>query len=195
MIKSVCVYCSSSDKVHPVYYEAANAMGCALAQHGLRLVYGAGKTGLMGAVADAALKAGGEVVGVIPTFFNTPALVHQNLSTLEVVETMHERKARLVELADAFVALPGGFGTFEEFFEIVTWSQIGLHTKPIGLLNADGYYDPLLKMVEHAYAEGMIYSEHRQLFVHASQVEDLLEALNNHQRPEGLERWTQRTDD
>lgn len=194
MINTICVYCSSSDKVRPIYYEAAKDMGRALARHGLRLVYGAGKTGLMGAVADAALQAGGEVVGVIPAFFNTPALVHQRLSTLEVVETMHERKARLVELADAFVALPGGFGTFEEFFEIVTWSQIGLHAKPIGLLNAGGYYDPLLKMVEHAYAEGMIYAEHRQLFVHARQVEELLEALNNHERPLGLERWTQRTD-
>lgn len=194
MIKTICVYCSSSDKVRSIYYEAAHAVGRALARRGLRLVYGAGKTGLMGAVADATLQAGGEVVGVIPTFFNTPALVHQGLSTLEVVETMHERKARLVELADAFIALPGGFGTFEEFFEIVTWSQIGLHAKPIGLLNADGYYDPLLKMVEHAYAEGMIYAEHRQLFVHSRQVDELLEALNNHQRPEGLERWTQRTD-
>lgn len=195
MIKTICVYCSSSDKVRPIYFEAAHAMGRTLAQHGLRMVYGAGKTGLMGAVADAALQAGGEVVGVIPAFFNTPALVHQGLSTLEVVETMHERKARLVELADAFVALPGGFGTFEEFFEIVTWSQIGLHAKPIGLLNADGYYDPLLKMVEHAYAEGMIYAEHRQLFVHARLSEELLDALKNHQRPVGLERWTQRTDD
>lgn len=195
MIKTVCVYCSSSDKVRSTYIEAAHAMGRALARRGLRLVYGAGKTGLMGAVADAALQAGGEVVGVIPAFFNTPALVHSGLSTLEVVETMHERKARLVELADGFVALPGGFGTFEEFFEIVTWSQIGLHSKPIGLLNAGGYYDPLLKLVEHAYAEGMIYAEHRQLFVHAGQVDELLDALSSHKLPEGLERWTQRPDD
>jgi len=164
-------------------------MGALLAQRGLQLAYGAGKTGLMGAVADGALQAGGEVLGVIPEMFNTPQLVHTGLTRLEVVESMHSRKARLAQIADAFIALPGGFGTFEEFFEILTWAQIGLHSKPIGLLNAQRYFDPLLEMVAHACQEGMIYDIHRSLFVHAEQPHALLDALQDHHTPEGLESW------
>ena len=192
MIQSVCVYCGSSDRVSEAYRAAARQMGAALAQRGLRLVYGAGKTGLMGAVADGALAVGGQVTGVITTQFNTPALVHSGLTSLEVAETMHIRKARMADLADAFIALPGGYGTLDEFFEILTWAQIGLHSKPIGLLNALGYFEPLLAMIKHAENEGMIYSEHQALFVHADDPHSLLNSLTAHQPPEGLERWVNR---
>lgn len=171
------------------YLHAAFQIGAAIARRGLRLVYGAGKTGLMGAVADGALQAGGQVIGVIPELFNTPGLAHAHLSQLEVVENMHQRKARLVELADAFIALPGGFGTFEELFEVLTWAQIGLHSKPIGLFNTQGYFNALLAMVAHAQAEGMIYAEHSRLFVHADTPEALLDALDQHSPPPNLERW------
>lgn len=192
MIRSVCVYCGSSDRAKEGYRQAALEMGAALAQRGLRLVYGAGKTGLMGAVADGVLAAGGEVTGVITVQFNTPALVHSGLTSLEVAETMHTRKARMANIADAFVVLPGGYGTFDEFFEILTWAQIGLHTKPIGLLNALNYFNPLLAMIEHAKNEGMIYSEHQSLFVHADDPHTLLDAMHAHQPPDGLERWVKR---
>ncbi len=191
-MKSVCVYCGSSDKMHQDYLEAARQMGAALAERDLQLLYGAGRTGLMGALADGALEAGGEVIGIIPAIFNTPQLAHRGLTRLEVVEFMHQRKTRLAELADAFIALPGGYGTFEEFFEILTWAQIGLHSKPIGLLNSHHYFGPLLAMVEHARAEGFIYDEHRALFTWAESPAVLLDALASHRPPEGLERWLRR---
>jgi uncharacterized protein (TIGR00730 family) len=191
-MKSVCVYCGSSDKMHQDYLEAARQMGAALAERDLQLLYGAGRTGLMGALADGALEAGGEVIGIIPAIFNTPQLAHRGLTRLEVVESMHQRKTRLAELADAFIALPGGYGTFEEFFEILTWAQIGLHSKPIGLLNSHHYFGPLLAMVEHARAEGFIYDEHRALFTWAESPAVLLDALASHRPPEGLERWLRR---
>jgi uncharacterized protein (TIGR00730 family) len=191
-MKTICVYCGSSDKIHPEYLEAARSMGAAIARRGLELVYGAGSTGLMGALADSALEAGGVVTGVIPGYFNTPQLAHAGLTRLEIVETIHQRKARMAEIADAFVALPGGFGTLEELFEILTWGQIGLHSKPVGLLNVRSYYDPLLVLVEHARAEGFIYSEHRALFTHAAEPDALLDALMNHVPPQGLGRWLTR---
>lgn len=193
-LKSICIYCGSSDKLHPDYLEAARQTGIAIARRGIQLVYGAGSTGLMGAVADGALHGGGEVIGIIPEYFNTPELAHRGLTRLEVVETIHQRKARLADLAGAFVALPGGYGTFEELFEILTWAQIGLHTKPIGLLNTRHYFDPLLALVEHARREGFIYAEHRALFTHAEQPGALLDALENHRHPPGLERWLTRQD-
>jgi hypothetical protein len=193
-MKSICVYCGSADKLRPEYLAAARQMGATIAQNGLELWYGAGSTGLMGAVADGALQAGGRVVGVIPELFNTPRLAHPGLTRLEVVATMHERKDRLARAADAFVALPGGYGTFEELFEILTWSQIGLHQKPVGLLNVLGYFDPLLFMVEHARREGFIYAEHRALLLHSEQPQALLDAVNLYQPPAGLERWLTRED-
>jgi len=193
-MKSVCVYCGSADNMDPVYLDAAYEMGAAIANHGLRLIYGAGSTGLMGAVADGALGAGGEVIGVIPRLFNTPTLAHSKLSHLEVVEDIHIRKARMIELAEAFVALPGGFGTLEELFEVLTWAQIGLHQKPIGLLNTCNYFDSLLTFVEHARVEGFIYTEHRALFTHTDRPEALLDALVNHKYPSGLDRWLTRED-
>ncbi len=142
-MNSICVYCGSSDKIKPAYLEGATQMGRAIAGRGLQLWYGAGSTGLMGAVANGALEAGGEVIGVIPSLFHTPELAHTGLTRLEVVDSMHQRKERLANQAEAFIALPGGFGTFEELFEILTWAQIGLHHKPVGLLNTLHYYDPL----------------------------------------------------
>ncbi len=194
MLSCVTVYCGSADGLHPEYYQAAYEMGQALATRGITLVYGAGKTGLMGAVADGALAAGGEVVGVIPEGLNTPQLAHAGLTRLEVFATIHQRKARMSELAEAFIALPGGYGTFDELFETLTWAQIGLHQKPIGLLNARGYYDPLLAMVDHARSEGFIYAEHRSLLCSSSQPEKLLSELEAFRLPDGLERWVNRPD-
>lgn len=194
-LRTLCVYCGSSDRVHSDYLQAAREMGAAAARRGLDIVYGAGSTGLMGAVANGAIQAGGRVIGVIPEYFNTPQLAHNGLARLEVVDTIHTRKARLVELGDAFIALPGGYGTFEEFFEVLTWAQIGLHRKPVGLLNVNGYFSPLLEMVEHARREGFIYDEHRSLFSACDEPESLLDALTNHQHPDGLERWLTRDDE
>lgn len=192
MLKTICVYCGSADHVHPEYMDAARETGVVIAARGLTLVYGAGSTGLMGAVANGSLEAGGEVIGVIPEYFNTPTLAHPKLSRLEVVENIQQRKARMAELADAFIALPGGYGTLEEFFEILAWAQIGLHSKPIGLLNTRNYYAPLLSLVEHAKSEGFIYAEHRTLFDIADQPETLLDHLAHYQPPEGLDRWLTR---
>lgn len=191
-MRSICVYCGSSDHLKEEYLRAAYNMGRTIARRGLQLWYGAGSTGLMGAVADGALEAGGEVIGVIPEMFYTPQLCHTGLTRLEIVETMHARKKRLAEVSDGFIALPGGFGTFEEFFEILTWAQIGLHSKPVGLLNILEYYDPLLVMVEHARVEGFIYEEHRILFTSCSDPDLLLDKLGSYQPPDGLERWLTR---
>ena len=191
-MRSICVYCGSSDKANPAYLNAAYEMGAVIAARGLQLVYGAGGTGLMGAIANGALENGGEVIGVLPEIFNTPTLAHNGLTRLEIVENMHQRKARLAELADAFIALPGGYGTLEELFEILTWAQIGLHQKPVGLLNVRRYFDPLLELVEKASSEGFIYQEHRGLFTSGDDPNSLLEAMLNHNPPAGLERWLTR---
>jgi uncharacterized protein (TIGR00730 family) len=192
LMKSVCVYCGSSDKMRDAYLQAARQMGKAIARRGLIMNYGAGSTGMMGAVADGALETGGEVIGVIPSMFATPTLMHNGLSKLEVVENMHARKQRLVDMSDAFIAIPGGFGTFEELFEILTWSQIGLHTKPVGMLNAYGYFNPLLAAIDYARKEGFMYAEHHSLFVVDAQPEGLLDKLENFQYPTGMDRWLTR---
>jgi uncharacterized protein (TIGR00730 family) len=191
-MKTVCVYCGSSDKMSEDYLACARQMGAVIAKRKMTLAYGAGSTGMMGAVADGALQAGGEVVGVIPEMFATPALMHNGLTRLEIVENMHIRKQRLVDLSDGFIALPGGYGTFEEFFEILTWAQIGLHTKPVGLLNSMCYFDPLVYAIEHARKEGFMYAEHRSLFVCAEQPVSLLDQMEQYQSPRGLERWLTR---
>lgn len=190
--KTICVYCGSADGLSSVYLEAAYQMGQVLAQAGLNIVYGAGRTGLMGAVADGALQAGGQVTGVTPVLMNTPQLIHSGLTKLEVVENIHQRKARMSELADAFIALPGGYGTFEELFETLTWAQIGLHQKPIGLLNTNRYYDPLLALVQHALNQGFIYAEHRTLLVSAGEPQELLRLLRQYELPDHLDRWLNR---
>lgn len=191
-MKTVCVYCGSSDKMSDAYLNSARQMGAAIARRRLIMAYGAGCTGMMGAVADGALEAGGEVIGVIPEMFATEALMHTRLTRLEIVDSMHTRKQRLVDISDAFIALPGGYGTFEELFEILTWAQIGLHHKPVGLLNAQQYFDPLISAIEHARVEGFMYAEHRSLFVCDEQPNSLLDLLVQYQYPQGMEKWLTR---
>ena len=162
-LHTVCVFCGSSLGVRPEYAAAAQAMGRAIAARGWTLVYGAGNVGLMGALADSALAAGGAVVGIIPEHLVQWEVAHQGLTRLEIVHSMHERKARMADLSDAFIALPGGLGTFEELFEILTWSQLGLHRKPFGLLNTAGYYDPLLALLDTGVRERFLRPEHRAM--------------------------------
>ncbi|HWQ04487.1 MAG TPA: TIGR00730 family Rossman fold protein [Longilinea sp.] len=188
----MCVYCGSADGIHPDYYRGAAEMGIFLANKGIRLIYGAGKTGLMGALADGSLSAGGEVIGVVPENLNSAILIHANLTQLEIVQDIQQRKARMNELADALVALPGGYGTFDELFEALTWAQIGLQRKPIGLLNIRGYFYPLLAMVERALEEKFIYPEHRKILAIEDTPAGLIQALENYSYPENMDRWVKR---
>ncbi len=189
-MKSICVFCGSSDTVHEGYKTAAYQMGVTLAQNGIRLVYGGGKTGLMGEVANGALSAGGEVIGVIIPSMNTPALAHTNLTRMEVTPEMRSRKARMHELSEGFIALPGGFGTWDELFETITTSQTGEHEKPVGLLNTKNYYAPLLAAIDHAVTEGFVFEEHRQAVSLESDPVKLLEAMRNYNHPhEAVKRW------
>jgi hypothetical protein len=192
MIERVCVFCGSSDGVAAPYLDTARSMGAVLARRGLTLVYGGGGTGLMGALADGVLDHGGHVIGIMPRLFDTPVLRHGRVQDLRVVDSMHDRKATMIELSDAFAALPGGFGTMEELFEVLTWAQIGLHARPVGLLNHNDYFHSLLEWMDRAAAEGFIYPEHRGLYVHAEEAEALLDQLAAYQPPAGLERWMTR---
>lgn len=191
-LTSICVYCGSADGLAPVYVSAAEETGRLLAENHIRLVYGAGKTGLMGAVADGALRAHGDVVGVVPENLNTPQLIHAGLTQLDVTPDIHTRKARMSALADAFIALPGGYGTLDELFETLTWAQIGIHQKPVGILNTNRYYDPLLEMIKRAEAEKFIYAEHLCLLVIDDDPGKLLAKIMQYQHPEGLDRWVNR---
>jgi uncharacterized protein (TIGR00730 family) len=183
-----CVFCGSNHGVRPAYRAAAEELARLLAARGHGIVYGGGSVGLMGRLADAALAEGGEVIGVIPETLATKELAHAGLSQMHVVGSMHARKALMAELADAFVAMPGGFGTFEELLEIVTWAQLGIHRKPIGVLNVAGYYGPLVQLVEHACREGLIRDENRGLFVIADEPAALLERMAG-QRPPAVPKW------
>jgi uncharacterized protein (TIGR00730 family) len=187
--RRICVFCGSSPGVNPAYAEAARHLGRTLAGRGIGLVYGGGSVGLMGVMADAALAAGGQVIGVIPRALQLRELGHAGLSELHVVGSMHERKAKMAELADAFVAMPGGMGTLEEFAEILTWAQLGLHAKPIGVLNVAGYFDGLRALVEQGIAERFIHPGYRVLLTYAADVDDLLEALARWQPPAGFRKW------
>ncbi len=190
--RSICVYCGSADGLSVDYITAAFQMGELIARAKMTLVFGAGKTGLMGALADGALRAGGTVIGVVNEQLNQPQLIHAGLSRLDVVPDIHQRKARMSALADAFIALPGGYGTLDELFETLTWVQIGLHKKSIALLNTNHYFDPLLNLIDHALQEGFIYSEHRQLLLAADSPAGVLEELARFELPQGLERWVNR---
>ncbi|HLY39456.1 MAG TPA: TIGR00730 family Rossman fold protein, partial [Candidatus Binatia bacterium] len=159
-MRRVCVFCGSNVGGRDVYAATARALGAALARAGIGLVYGGGSVGLMGLLADAVLAGGGEVIGVIPRALATREIAHHGLADLRIVESMHERKALMTELADAFVALPGGFGTLEELLEVVTWAQLGLHAKPIAVLNVAGYFDGLIALFEHAIAERFVHPGH-----------------------------------
>jgi uncharacterized protein (TIGR00730 family) len=176
-IASVCVYCASSTGTDPRYGEAADAVGTLLARSGIRLVYGGGTVGLMGRVANAAMAAGGEVVGVIPRGLFEREVEHRGITELIEVTSMHERKQLMFDLADAFVALPGGLGTLEELAEVTTWAQLGIHGKPIAVLDLLGFWRPLLDWIDHAMALGLIREKHRGLIVPVASVEDLLPAL------------------
>jgi hypothetical protein len=178
-MKRFCVFCGSSAGARDDYTRAAQALAAAMARRGLGLVYGGGNVGLMGKIADAMLQAGGEVIGVIPQSLVAREVAHRGLTELRVVDTMHQRKALMNELSDGFIAMPGGFGTFEEFFEIVTWSQLGIHLKPSGLLNVSGYYDPLLKMLDHAVAERFVRPAHRELVIADDDADRLLQRLTD----------------
>jgi len=182
-LNSLCVFCGSNPGASPAYAEAAARLGRTLAGRGLNLVYGGGRVGLMGVVADAALAAGGTVTGVIPEALATRELAHAALSDLQVVGSMHERKARMSELADGFIALPGGIGTLEEWFEVWTWSQLGFQPKPCGLLNVAGYYDHLLAFLDHMTAERFLTDVHRGMAVVDDDPERLLDRLAAWQPP------------
>ena len=187
-LKRVCVFCGSSPGVRPGYAAAAREMGTRLAERGIGVVYGGGKVGLMGVVADAAMAAGGEVIGVIPEGLMAREVGHAGVTELRVVRTMHERKALMAELSDAFVALPGGFGTWEEYFEVLTWAQLGIHPKPCGLLNVEGYYGALLAMMDHAATEGFVRPEHRASVLEAAEPARMLELLAAFRAP-AVPRW------
>ena len=177
-MQRICVFCGSQVGVNGLYQQAATVLGQLLVRHGYGLVYGGGHVGLMGVIADAVLASGGEVIGVIPESMVARELAHMGLTQLQVVPGMHARKARMAELADAFIALPGGYGTFEELFEVITWAQLGMHRKPIGLLNVAGYFNALKALVDQAIAEGFIRAEHWHLFTMADDANTLLEMLN-----------------
>jgi uncharacterized protein (TIGR00730 family) len=177
-IQSVCVYCGSSNRVDEVYKNLAREVGTALAQHGLQIIYGGGHVGLMGMVADSALKAGGKVVGIIPEHIRAREVQHTSLTELHVVDNMHTRKRMMVERADAFIILPGGFGTLDEAFEILTWKQLGLHNKPIIIHNVNGFWDPLLVLIDHLIASGFAQSSNRTFYSVTSTIDELFTALS-----------------
>ena len=187
-MRRVCVFCGSSLGSNPAYADAARRLGEAVARRRLGLVYGGGSVGLMGVVADAALAAGGEVVGVIPGALERRELAHRGLTRLHVVGSMHERKARMAELSDAFVALPGGLGTLEELAEVLTWAQLGLHRKLCALLDAGGYWRPLTAFLDHAVAERFVRPEHRAMLLVEEDPEALLDRLSRF-RPPAVQRW------
>jgi uncharacterized protein (TIGR00730 family) len=176
-MERICVFCGSSSGARPSYAKAARDLGIALACRGIALVTGGGSVGLMGAVADAALEAGGEAIGVIPETLVARELAHPRLTELRVVRSMHERKATMTELSDAFVTLPGGFGTLDEMCEVLTWTQLGIHAKPCGILNVDGYFDPLLAFLDRAVQEGFLLADHRALLLEETEPQRLLSRL------------------
>jgi uncharacterized protein (TIGR00730 family) len=191
-LKRLCVFAGSSGGARPAYRTAAESLGRELARRDIELVYGGAHVGLMGAVADAVLTAGGRVIGVIPSSLVAKEVAHHGLTDLRVVSSMHERKALMADLSDGFLALPGGWGTWEELFEVLTWAQLGLHRKPCGVLNVDGYFDGLLAFVEHAVAEGFVRREHGQMLLVALEPVALLDQLASYQAPV-VEKWLDRT--
>jgi uncharacterized protein (TIGR00730 family) len=189
MMRRVCVFCGSNVGGRPEYAAAARGFAAAAAARGLGLVYGGGNVGLMGVVADAALAAGGEVIGVIPSALKGRELAHAGLTRLHVVTTMHERKALMADLSDAFAALPGGVGTLEELFEVVTWAQLGIHAKPVGLLNTAGYFDGLLSFLDHLVAQRFVKEKHRALVRVAAEPGPLLDLLLRAPPPPPEPKW------
>ncbi len=192
LIRTLCVYCGSSTGHDPAYGEAARALGRQMAERGLSLVYGGGHVGLMGMIADAVLDAGGEVTGVIPSALMDAEVGHERLTRLHVVNDMHERKALMAELADGFIALPGGIGTLEELFEVMTWLQLGYHAKPVGLLNVLGFYDALLGFLDQQRDAGFLRAEHRALLIADNAPASLLQRMQAFDMPEGVSVFSRR---
>jgi uncharacterized protein (TIGR00730 family) len=190
-MRRVCVFCGSNVGAHPAYADAAEAMGALLARRQVGIVYGGGNVGLMGVLANAALAAGGEVIGVVPQALADREIAHAGLTQLHVVDSMHTRKAMMADLSDAFVAMPGGVGTFEEFFEAVTWTQLGLHRKPCGLLNVNAFYSPLAAFIDLAVSEGFIKPVHRAAIVVDDDAERLLDTLATLRLPD-VPKWIRR---
>jgi hypothetical protein len=189
--KRVCVFAGSNTGVRAEYREAAVGLGRVLAERGLVLVYGGARVGLMGSVADAVLASGGQAIGVIPEALVAKEVAHRGLTELRIVPSMHERKALMSDLADAFLALPGGWGTWEEFFEVLTWAQLGLHRKPCGLLNVLGYFDPLLSFVDHSIQEGFVRREYRSMICVDTAPHAVLDRLSAYQAPV-VQKWIER---
>jgi len=191
MIRRICVFCGSNTGSDPAYTHAARALGALLARDGIGLVYGGGSVGLMGELADAVLRAGGEVIGVIPHALWAREVGHRGLTDLRIVETMHDRKALMADLADAFIALPGGLGTLEEIFEIWTWSQLGLHAKPVGFLDVNGFFTPLMQFLDRAARERFLKEAHRAIAVVDADAERLLRRFDEWTPPR-VEKWITR---
>ena len=187
-IKKICVYCGSSPGRNPAYSDAASALANELCARGIGLVFGGGAVGVMGVVADAMLKTGGEVVGVIPKALAKKEVAHYGLSELHVVASMHERKAMMAELADGFIALPGGWGTLEEIFEMLTWAQLGFHEKPCGLLNIEGYYDDLIGFLENSFEQKFVKELYRPLLMKADKPAVLLDQFSGYKAPK-VRKW------
>lgn len=189
MLQRICVFCGSNPGHNGAYQQAATELGRLLAAEGIGLVYGGGRVGIMGTLADAALAGGGQVIGILPAAMNRPGIPHPGLTELHIVDSMHNRKATMIALSDAFIALPGGMGTLDELFETLTLSQLGYQPKPIGILNVAGYYDPLLVMIEHAIEHGFVRPQHRGIFAVAEDPAILLSELRRFLHPAGS-KWT-----
>lgn len=182
-IKRISVFCASSTGHDGIWMSEAQLLGAYLAKQGITLVYGGGRVGLMGAIADAAMAHGGEVIGVIPHFLNSKEVAHTGITQLIPVETMHERKLRMSELCEGIIALPGGFGTMEELFEMITWAQLGLHRKPVGLLNSNGFYDHLIAFIGQMVDLGFLKKENQDMLLVGNTIEDLLDKMENYEAP------------
>ena len=191
MSKSICIYCGSSPGDDPVYMAAARSIGTLIAEQGHKLVYGGGHVGLMGAAADAALSAGGEVIGVIPQDILDKEVGHGGVTELITVNSMHERKMKMASLSDCFIALPGGIGTLEEIIEVLTWSQLGFHTKACGVLNVNGFFDPLFQLLNHMVEHRFLKQEHREQLLCAGQADEILAAVLSHDGV-SIDKWMDR---
>lgn len=188
MIKRICVFCGSRTGVRPAYLHAARQTGSLIAQRGYELVYGGGHVGLMGAIASSAMENGGKVIGIIPKALADVEIAHEGLTELRIVNTMHERKAMMADLADAFIALPGGYGTLEELCEIITWGQLGIHRKPFGILNVEGYYDGLMHFFNFATEEGFVHPTEREVITSSDDIDALITQLENY-TPVTFNKW------
>ncbi|MBT2572794.1 TIGR00730 family Rossman fold protein [Bacillus sp. ISL-51] len=190
-MKTICVFAGSNPGGNEEYKRKATELGAYMAEQGIGLVYGGSRVGLMGAVADALMAGGGKAVGVMPSGLFSGEIVHQNLTELIEVSSMHERKAKMSELADGYIAMPGGFGTYEELFEVLCWAQIGIHQKPIGLYNVNGYFEPMMKMVKYSIQEGFSNDSHLKLIHSSSRPDELIEQMENYSYPILEKKWTE----